>query len=271
MKPVILQRVIAFALCWCGISGCQLLGTNVVAPSPDAIESTAGSIPEVTPFLLEVIGEVNDGDKLIVNGRFVPKIAWDPANVLVRLSALDAQGQQRQSYFAVAAESANAPFGQLEVGSATEFTLSLPSKDISNYQIELLWGQDAAPFQKQARSGTEEGKEFLALRNLEVYRMPSDNCASPNECTVKFTVTGEFFNAGSAIVSKVVLKAGFARVDELDLRGQKLENERRIEVRNMHLGPASTRPFRLVLDKLIPLSDQIAPRPVVQILSFESE
>ena len=271
MKPSALSTKVGFVLCWCALTGCQLLGAKVVAPSADAIESTTGSMPEVTPFLLEVVGEANDGEKLIVNGRFVPKIAWDPANVLVRLSALDIQGEQRQSYFAVAAESGTGPFGQLQVGAPTEFTLSLPSKDISNYQIELLWGQDAAPFQKQARGGSNEGKEFLALRNLEVYRMPSDTCASPNECTVKFTVTGEFFNAGSAVVSKVVLKAGFARVDELDLRGQKLENERRIEVRNMHLGPASTRPFRLVLDKLIPLSDQIAPRPVVQILSFESE
>jgi hypothetical protein len=189
----------------------------------------------------------------------------------VRLSALDSAGEQRQSYFAVAAESGEGPFGQLQPGSKTEFTLSIPSTEISNYQIELLWGKDAAPFQKQARAGLEEGKEFLALRNLEVYRVPSDDCATPNECTVRFNVSGEFFNSGSKTISKVTLRAGFVRADELDLPQQNLENERRIEVRNMSLVPGGTRPFRLALEKLILLSDQVAPRPVVQILSFESD
>jgi hypothetical protein len=221
--------------------------------------------------LLELLGEVNDGKRLTVSGQFTPRTQWPSSDVLVRLSALDDKNNARVSFFALGEHVFSSAFAQLQPGTPTEFSISIPSNGISNYQLELLWGQDAAPFQKQARSNQGNGEEFLALRNLEVHRLPSDDCATPNECTVKFTLTGEFYNAGSATISKVVVKAGFVRADELDLGVKVLENERRIEVRNMGLTPGATKPFRLTLEKFIPMGEQVAPRPVVRIESFDPQ
>jgi hypothetical protein len=253
------------------LSGCSIgAGVGVsFTPSTSAIQTTSGANPEATPFILELIGEVNDGKRLTVRGRFTPKVQWSAADVLVRLSALDNAGKARVAFFALSNDALSTAFTQLQPGMPTEFSVSIPSVGITNYQLELLWGRDAEPHQKQARSLQGAGDEFLALRNLEVYRVPSDDCATPNECTVRFTLTGEFYNAGSATISQVQLKAGFVRADELDLADKVLENERRIEVRNMGLAPGGTKPFRLTLEKFIPMDEQVAPKPVVIIESFD--
>jgi len=163
----------------------------------------------------------------------------------------------------------------LAAGVATPFSLTLPSAGLTNYQVEVLWGQEAQPFGQPGTPNSpavpDAAKPFLALRNLEVHRVPSESCATPNECELKFTITGEFFNSGGATVRNVVILAGFTSADKLDLKDQILENERRIEVRNMGLKPGASKPFRLALEKYVTAIDQAAPQPAVRILSVDSD
>jgi len=255
------------------LSGCAFLdklGVKPSGPSEESpIESTDGSNPDATPFELQILEEINDGSRLTVRGRFVTKTEWNPAQIVVRLSALDEDGEQRLSYFPVVESMTGPKVDMLEAGKSTDFTVSILSAGLSNYQVELLWGADAAPFLAAAPASNPE--QFLALRNLEVHRIPGDNCASPDECVVQFNITGEFFNSGTATVSQILLRAGFLPADKLALQGQIFENERRIEVRNLRLGPNEKKPFRLTLEKLVPSSTQMAPKPIVQIESFESD
>lgn len=88
---------------------------------------------------------------------------------------------------------------------------------------------------------------------------------------MSFSIKGEFFNAGRAVVKNVSLVAGFAPASKIDSPNQPLENERRIEVKNVGLAPQGVKPFRLTLEKLLPASDTVAYQPVVRILSFDSE
>jgi hypothetical protein len=217
--------------------------------------------------VLEVLDEVNDGEQLSIRGRIVAKTAWPRTDLLVRLSTLDDAGDSK---IVLRTLSELAPQGDLlGVGTPTEFVVSAPSHGISNYQIELLWGEEAQPFISQAKSVDGPREQVLALRKLEVHRVPSESCATPDECSVKFTITGEFFNQGGGTVRTVMIEAGFSPADKLDLPGQILENARRIEVRNLNLGPGGTKPFRLALEKFIPSTEQIAPRPVVRIVSVD--
>ncbi len=242
------------------------------------IEATAGIDPDVTPFVLEVVDEVNDGRKLVVKGRLIPKTTKPASEVVVRLSALDKAGEERVSFHnmrdLLGGGAADKKGGvTLEKGVAQPFTLSMPLKGITSYQLEVLWGKEAAPFSpiESAPSDKKEPKQFIALRNLEVHRVPSESCSSPNECVVKFTITGEMFNSGTAIIKDVVILAGFAPADTLDLESQILENEKRVEVPNLRLAPGTSQRFKLSLDKPVPVSTTIAPQPVVRIASFRSE
>jgi hypothetical protein len=253
------------------MTGCSLLsGKDPSSVRP--IDSARGGDPSVTPFQLDVLSEANDGDRLVIAGRLVPKTDWAAKDVVVRLTALEDSGEQRVSFHQF---SDLMPKGDdLRARVAVPFSLSLPSEGVSNFQLEVLWGKDAQPYidpPKASLKAPEEPKEYLALRDLEVHRVPDGSCASPEECLVKFSIKGEFFNAGSASIKEVVLVAGFSPADKLDLPNQILENERRIEVRNLRLAGGATKPFRLTLEKYVPATDQVAYQPVVRIVSFSSE
>jgi hypothetical protein len=258
--------------------GCSLFNgsTNKVKGAGGvAIEATSGIDPDVTPFVLEVVEELNDGTQLIVKGRILPKSTWPADAVVVRLSALDRAGQQRVSFHKmqdiVSAAPGGTPTTTLEKGVAQTFNLSLPLKGITSYQLDVLWGKEAELYTGPAQAPKQDAKHFLALRNMEVHRLPGESCSSPDECLVTFTITGELFNSGAATVKDVVIVAGFGTPDKLDLPGQILENEKRVEVPNLSLAPGSGKRFRISLEKLVPPTASVAPQPVVRIVSFRSE
>jgi hypothetical protein len=262
------------------ISGCALFAPRAKTQGAGSvpIEATAGIDPDVTPFVLEVVDEVNDGKKLVVTGRLIPKTTKPASEVVVRLSALDKAGEERVSFHNMQDVLSGGPAEKkgpltLEKGVAQPFTLSMPLKGITSYQLEVVWGKEAAPFSPADSAPAEktEPKQFIALRNLEVHRVPAESCSSPNECIVRFTITGEMFNSGTATIKDVVILAGFAPTDTLDLNSQILENEKRVEVPNLRLSPGTSQRFKLSLDKPVPVSTTIAPQPVVRIASFRSE
>lgn len=252
--------------------GCTSLSGLLPHKEPKAIAVARGGDPSATPFKLEVTDETNKGDVVVVRGRVIGKRGWTPSQAVVRLTALDTEGEQRVSFHKLS--DFNPSKSSISRGEPASFALSIPSVGVSNYQLELLWGDDAEPYlntNKASLKLPQKPKEYLALRNLEVHRVPDGSCSSPEECLVTFAIKGEFYNSGSRVVSDVVLKAGFCPADKLDLPDYILENERRIEVRNMTLKPGGTKPFRLSLEKLVPASDTVAYQPVVRIISFESE
>lgn len=263
------------------VSGCSsLFGSSpkTYGAGGVALEATAGADPDVTPFILEVVEEINDEDKVIIKGRILPKTDWNASEVVAKVSALDREGRQRVSYHRMSDVVASrqgqvSPPLLLEKDVAQTFSLSLPVKGLSNYQLEVLWGADAEPFadRKPATEQKVEPTQFIALRNMEVHRVPTESCSSPDECLVKFTITGEIFNSGGSIVNNVVIVAGFGTGAKLDLPTQILENERRVEVPDLKLAPGGNRRFRISLEKLVPTTAQEAPQPVVRIASFRSE
>jgi hypothetical protein len=249
-----------------------MLGRGRTGSQDKALDSALGGDPSVTPFKLDVLQETNDGETLRIKGQVVSKTSRSSSDVLVRLTALDDTGAQRISFHKFADLTPNT--SEFRAGTPTQFSLALPAQGISNYQLEVLWGNDAAPFLNDTRASLKAPptpKEYLALRNLEVHRVPDGSCSSPEECLVTFSIKGEFFNSGKSVVRDVVLIAGFSPASKIDLPHQILENEKRIEVKNLALGPQATKPFRLSLEKLIPASDTVAYQPVVRIISFESD
>jgi len=255
-----------------GLSGCSWFGPSSMAgEGRNSIGSAVGGDPSVTPFRLDVLNESNDGKTLNIQGQLVSKDRRSAKDVIVRLKGIDSQGEERVASHKVADLISNG--GELNPSMPTQFSLALPAEGLSNYQVEVLWGRDAEPYLGTSRASLKSAKgdsDFLALRNLEVHRVPDGSCSSPEECLVSFSIKGEFFNSGKAVISNVVLVAGFTPASKLGLPNPPLENEKRIQVQNMGLVSQGTKPFRLTLEKLLPASDTVAYQPVVRIVSFET-
>jgi hypothetical protein len=253
-------------------SGCSWFnGTGALKGDKSIVGSAVGGDPSVTPFRLDVLQESNDGKTLNIQGQLVSKERRSAKDVIVRLKGVDASGEERVASHKVADLISGG--GDLNPSIPTQFSLALPADGLSNYQLEVLWGRDAEPYLGNNRASLKSPKaasDFLALRNLEVHRVPDGSCSSPEECLVTFSIKGEFFNSGKAVITDVVLVAGFTPASKMGLPNPPLENEKRIQVQNMGLSPQGTKPFRLTLEKLLPASDTVAYQPVVRIVSFET-
>jgi hypothetical protein len=254
------------------LAGCGIFGRSSGFGGSRPLDSAVGGDPSVTPFRLDVLEEANNGENLTIKGQLTAKTKRSAKDALVRMTAVDTGGEQRISIHKVADLVPGSQ--ELQPGKPLQFSLAIPSQGVSNYQVEVLWGKDAAPYLGDQRASMKQPaapSEYLALRNLEVHRVPDGSCSSPEECLVTFSIKGEFFNSGSSSIKDVSLVAGFAPAMKMDQKQQPLENERRIEVRNLALAPQATKPFRLTLEKLLPASDTVAYQPVVRIVSFDSE
>jgi hypothetical protein len=283
-RCLLVERVALSLLVSIAGSGCSLFGggsLKTVGAGSVPIEATSGIDPDVTPFVLEVLDEKNNGEKLEITGRILPKAEWPASKVVVKLSALDKQGQERVSFhrmsdLLVKSQGSSEGPPMLHKGVARTFALALPLKGLSSYQLEAVWGSDAGPFaapdpEPEQSSEATQPNEFIALRGLEVHRVPSESCAQPDECVLKYTITGEIFNSGSRVVRDVEIVAGFSSPSKLDLAGQTLEDEKRVRVPNLRLAPGKAQRFRISLEKLFPSTTESAPQPVVKIASFQSE
>ena len=272
MRVIAKDLLLVLAVASVGLSGCGWLHRSPDQSSGRIVGSALGGDPSATPFRLDVLKESNDGKSLTIQGQLVSKTERPTKDVLVRLAAMDKKGEERVALHKVADLIPNE--AELKPSMPLPFSLSLPAEGITNYQVEVLWGKDAAPYLGDGRASLKQPKapsEFLALRNLEVHRVPDGSCSSPEECRVTVSIKGEFFNSGRATVRDVVLVAGFAPASKMGLPNQPLENEKKIEVQNLELAPQGTKPFRLTLEKHLPASDTGAYQPVVRIVSFESD
>lgn len=273
MKMNVRHLFIGLVLTVAVSSGCAWFNRPPHNSSGTIVGSAVGGDPSVTPFRIDVLKETNDGKNLTVQGQLVSKTTRPANDVIVRLSAVAANGEEKTALHKVADLIPSG--GELSPSMPTQFSLSLPAPGISNYQIEVLWGKDAAPYTggdgRASLKQSKESSEFLALRNLEVHRVPDGSCSSPEECLVTFSIKGEFYNSGRATIRDVVIVAGFAPASKVGLPNHPLENEKRIEVQSLELAPQTTKPFRLSLEKLLPASDTVAYQPVVRIVSFQSD
>lgn len=252
--------------------------TVVAVPiGEEPLDSASGARPEVTPFVLDIVDESNDGQRLVIKGRLSAKERWSADEVVLRLTAIDDSGMQRTLRNKMSELLPDLKV--LEPDRPADFTVALASPGLSNYQLEVLWGAEATgsssavtpPASSQPIPTAPATGQELVLRGLEVHRLPDPSCASPDECRVKFTITGEFFNAGRAMIAGVSLLTGFSDADKLDLQDQILENERRVEIQNMKLAPGGIRPFRMALETSVTPALQMAPRPVIRIVSVKTE
>jgi len=283
-RPLVVTLCVSALL----LGGCFRPSTKTQGAGGVPIDATAGIDPDVTPFILEVVDEGIEGDRLRIKGRIIPKNTRPAAGVVVRLSALDRAGKEKTSFHNMAdlipgGASTGSSGPLLEKNVAQPFTLSLPKEGVSSYQVEVLWGREAEPYpplQKPKAPAAPEPtpipakeppKQFIALQNMEVHRVPSESCATPDECLITFTITGELFNSGQSTIKEVVIVAGFAGSDKLDLQGQILENEKRVDVPNLRLPPGGMKRFKISLEKLVPPTLEVAPQPVVRIASYKSE
>jgi hypothetical protein len=263
------------------LSGCALFKSSY--NNQQALESTdLISGDQKMPFVLQVNREVNDGKELHILGSVHATTEWNPDRVVLQLTSLNegnTVGVVRHTLRKLLQDRSGTlaePVATVASGEEVLFSLAVSSKGISDYQIVLLWGEDAEPYLDSAATTSKVGSKLTSQMNskdlrLRVHSIEIETlkalCSYP-PCDVRFRLKALFQNEGKDVINSAKLGVGFIP-SELSGTDTVPESEEIVEVPGLSLQPGVSRPFRILLNKEMPEEVAESVKPVLRIVSFE--
>lgn len=247
---------LGIAVATLGIAVATLGGcTWIKGASQPERPKTRLSIGEAAPFKLEVLEEVNDGETLHIVGAVAAATRWNVETVVVKLTGIHNGEVAGVSYLPLVKAARPGPdfSHSIPPDERFMFSLSIPSKDLTDYQIELVWGDEAARY-----LAPKQGPGTLEVRELEVETRQIP-CAV-GACDLTFVITGKLFNAGATAIDRAVLGVGYVEGGLTLGPDEAAVNEQQLEIPDLLLQPGDSRPFRLDLDRAVPQSSNMRPR-----------
>lgn len=216
------------------LQGCFLFTASEPATSVLVQREESG---ERNPLSVEIEQEGNDGKRLYVKGRVRAESSVPLGGVVVHLTSLHNADIIGEAYYPLAAATNGAKAPLLPAGGDVPFSISVDSDGMTDYQVELLWGEEGASFIKAAAPAdslrTEGGirVENVSASNYE------GNCEQAG-CAGTAFVTASIVNNSPEPVDKVLL--GLAIAD-----GAEMES---FEITGLKLSPSASRPVSIQVD-----------------------
>jgi hypothetical protein len=260
-KAILISCILLFSAC------SIFTGTD-----PSSSSSLVDQKKPNLPFTLEVADEINDGERLHILGTVSALTDWSLKDVIVKLSSLSEGRPVGVSYLPLS-KTKKELSGTIKANEKYQFTISVPSQNISDYQLELLWGEDAKQYVASVLDG-EPGNLELRSIQMETIRQPCDG----TDCKLTFRASAKLYNGTNKQVIKVILGIGFLRIKtgaELDLQRQIPQNEDKIDVGDILLPPGGSREIVINFDQAIPEKELVTEdgeiKPNIRIQSFKAE
>ena len=264
----------ALALCFLIAAGAcspKQPQSGLPADPPSLVADTVGKLP---PFDVEIERVVYTEKSLHVFARVTPHCVLPAAEVALRLSGFK-DGQKIGESIAALSQAALRtgkdegllnPQGDLEPDTPVTVHVSLAAELLSDFQFEVLWGDDALAVLRAA--GTSPGVP-AELRALSVSEEAEEACRSQN-CAPRLLISGEILNSGQGPLNEVVLGVGYtlnSLAGQVDFWSRIPENEEQVRVTGLGLAPGASRAVRIRFRNPIPdlWRDKVTPR--VRILS----
>jgi hypothetical protein len=254
--------------CLICMSGCFGRTKPTAPPVPENIPNSTKSVsikkePVENPYALRIVDEVNDGHTLHIAAEVKSSVALEALPAVLRLTTLNSGEPVQVSYYPVArgvrAEQTRTPGKD---GLALSFDLSAGSENITDYQLELLWGQEAL----EHLPSNNLRAPALQLRNLTI--QPS-GCQSTVACMGKLRIMAELFNPGLVPVPTATLGIGFiwqANGAPPPDPGEVPQREQKLVLNTLNLDPGRSRPVTLTVNRDIPKQPGGQYRPVLRIV-----
>lgn len=197
------------------------------------------------PLRLDIDYESTDGTRLTVRGRVRAETAVQLDKIVLHLTSLKDGEKTGEAYYPlVAAKEDVGMQGVLPKGGEVPFSMSVSAEGMSDYQLELLWGEDAVAYLSSLAAETKRSAPGIAVEEI---RMSPAECDDPG-CKEKSYVTAILRNGSDQMLKE--LRLG------LSLGGGE-ENE--IAVTDVNLGPGSVQPLRLELEVPYAIGANMSP------------
>jgi hypothetical protein len=251
---VVVASVVVF-----GLVGCS----GVPAPRPSASPVESAQAGRNVPFGLKVVDEVNDGQRLHILASIESRTPWDPSRVMVRLTGFSGEKVLGVSDYPLLGSGNSGAAAVFEPGRPFDVSLSIPVVGVTDYQLELLWGEESGMELQSAAPSP------LQLRNVAVIK--SAEPCSAGRCPVVYEVSGELINSGPGTIARAALGVGFLPHVQGGgglVAGIPAEEEV-VDIAALALEPGRSRPIKLSVEQP-ELVGGGELSPVVRVLSFEA-
>lgn len=223
------------------------------------------------PFELKVVKELNDGTNIHILAELTPFIKWKISNVSLKLTGLkDGDTISEKDYKLkelLQTSSSDIKEDYLAAKSPIRFALTTTAQDITDYQLELFWGEGDEKL-LESRASAAFPLQPLTLEDLRVETFTM-GCLSP-PCGKNYKVIGKIVNQGTDIVGQVTLGASFAWVPNgstFEINGYNPSNEKHLKIEQITLNPGDRKAFKIDLDRTVPDLPGGRYIPIIRILN----
>lgn len=252
------------------LSGCQFLDQNQEARAG----LDWGKYSE-EDFSFRLVDEFNDGSTLHIGVELSCNKTLDLSRaVFVVTTTSAAAAQDIEQVFLVSELISKSGSEIRHTGNiyspfkALSLQLDVPHKSATDYQLELLWGEEASKYlPKVSTVQMQEVKVRLEGLNIKEKR----NCDS-SPCQISFGVEGQLVNNTGLLVRNAVLGIGYVflpKGQKVDLSTQIPQNEERVDLADLNLEPDSSKLLKLELSESVPEEKEGYYYPTVRLISAE--
>ncbi len=304
-----LRNLITVATVMLALSSCSFSSTS----SPQVAASSAVSggdgtmaVQKSNPLAFEIDEEVNDGSTVHVRAHVEAQVPVKKSGVAVRLTALHEgeilYGRDYPMRQLLGENNSSAVFiephriysvelsfplrlqdsrGRSSAGSPTSGELETTPPEVTDYQLELVWGLGAEtsgtpvsspgnlePPSVAGRAVGDMDVGAVEFRGAHVEQSPA-SCENP-PCGLLLRVTGDLVNRGEKLISKVTLAVGFMVHGPSTLaRSEGGTPEELVTMENLGILPGQSKRVRLVFERPIPANLATIIYPVVRVANVE--
>lgn len=219
------------------------------------------------PFSLNVDKDTLVGDSLVVNGHLSAETYWNPEHVSLRLTGLN-DGDIVDSTQVLISElggrtTLERRFGVSVISPSKPipFELALPARNLTDYQLEVVWGTDVGNV-----LDPKNKPEKIHLELVNISSTAHKIACAENSCKI-YTVRGALYNSGSAVVHGTKIATGFGWLPKNASTPSMPLDEEIIEVPSLTLVPGENRPIEIQLDRPVPPTQDGRFVPMIRIVS----
>lgn len=247
--PMITGLLIVFSCTSCAFV------MNHLIPSGSKDTHAINSISdEGSPLSLQLLSEVNDGGRLYVKGSVKAVTDWQVESVLLRLASLKGQEVIGEAYYPLESAFGEMPSKVLRKGEDIPFSMSVSAAGMTDYQIELLWGEEADSYKERAKSASNKAPSVVRLENLLIERGQA-SCTDQG-CERNLVINASLVNEGQKELMAVIL----------GVRAMSGADEENLEVTDLKIQPGLARPLRIEFKVPQGYSEDL--KPSVRLLKY---
>jgi hypothetical protein len=285
MRPVLpLLVLLATSTGGCG------LGLDMMKPAPQPLVVAPGSEGnERLPYTLHVLAERREGETLRVQGELLVREVLPPTIPTAISLTTFREGMEvtttRLGLSELLRAAPGGPKQRLTAGDRLPFSFDVSAAGASDYQLDLVWGDEARDLVAQtapaataprasaslppapppfAQEPNAQPNRDVILADVRTEKIPTG--CTPTGCTFTFRLSGRIRNVGGAPVTGVRLGVGFM------LAGRDQgppEAEETLDVTGLRLEPGEDKPFRVNIERAVTLDQAARVVPSVRVLGIQ--